>query len=92
MHQTLSKAKGNKMKNIKAYDKFLRGMECFFRVNRQDNTKARILLEQSIKIDETSAIPFAIIGWTHLFDFHFSWSKSPLDSFEAPSSPPHSRL
>jgi len=72
----------DEIKNIKAYDKFLKGMECFFRVNRQDNAKARILLEQSIKIDETSAIPFAIIGWTHLFDFHFSWSKSPLDSFE----------
>jgi len=55
---------------------------CFFRVNRQHNAQARILLEQAVKIEKTSALLFAIIGWTHLFDFFFSWSESPLDSFE----------
>jgi len=69
----------DEIKSIKANDKFLRGLECFYRVNKQDNAQARILLEQAKKNEETSALLFAVIGWTHLVDFFYSWSESPFD-------------
>jgi adenylate cyclase len=71
----------DEFKDIKTADKWFKGLECFYRLNKQDIAKARILFEQAIKIEETSASLFAVIGWTHLFDFVYGWSESPLDSF-----------
>jgi len=73
---------GNELKNIKAVDKYMRGMECFFRVNRQNNAQAHNLFTQASKLDNRSAMLFALIGWTHLYDFVYSWGESPSISFE----------
>jgi len=72
----------DEIKNIKAFDKYLRGVECFYRTNRQHNTQARRFLEQAIKIEETSALLFATLGFIHIIDFIYSWGESPLVSFE----------
>ena len=71
----------DEIKNIKAYDKYLKGVECFYRINRQHNAQARKFFEQALKLEETSALLFAMLGWTHIFDFVYSWSESPLDIF-----------
>ena len=73
---------GHELKNIKAFDKYMRGMKCFFRVNRQHNAEARNFFMQASKLDNTSAMLFAVIGWTHLLDFFYGWGESPLLSFE----------
>ena len=71
----------DEIKNIKAFDKYLRGVECFYHANRQHNAQARRLFEQASKLEETSALPFAMLGFAHILDFIYSWSESPLVSF-----------
>jgi adenylate cyclase len=68
--------------NIQAYDRLTRGAECFSRVNEKDNKQARQFLKEAISLDKASAMQYAMLGFTHMFDFIFRWSKSPLQSFE----------
>jgi adenylate cyclase len=72
----------DEINNLKAYDKYLRGIECFYRVNRQDNAQARKFIKQALILEETSSLLFSMLGWTHVFDFLNNWSEYPLVSFE----------
>jgi len=72
----------DEINNLKAYDKYLRGLECFYRVNRQDNAQARKFIKQALILEETSSLLFSMLGWTHVFDFLYNWSEYPLISFE----------
>jgi len=67
--------------NIQAYDKHSRGLECFFRFTKQDNEKARLFLEQGIKIEETSALIHSMLGYTHWMASLSNWSDSPIETF-----------
>jgi len=72
----------DEINNLKAFDKYLRGLECFYRVNRQDNAQARKFIKQALNLEETSSILFSMLGWTHVFDFINNWSEYPLVSLE----------
>jgi len=72
---------GTDLRNIQAYDKYSRGLKCFLRFNKQDNAKARRFFEQTIKLEETSAQPHAMLGFSNMSDFQFNWSDSPAESF-----------
>ena len=67
--------------NIQAYDALARGLDCFYRFNKQDNYQARLLFEQAYQLDENYAFAVALIGWAHVSDFFFNWSDNPLESF-----------
>jgi len=69
-------------KNIKAYDKFMRGCERFYRNNQRDNIQARQFFEEAINIDHAYALAQALLGYTYFCDLVFGWSKSPVYSFE----------
>lgn len=68
--------------NIQAYDKLVRGGECFLRTNEKDNKQARQFFKEAINLDKAFAMPYAMLGFTHMLDLVFKWSKSPLQSFE----------
>jgi len=68
--------------NIQAYDRFVRGSECFLRINEKDNKQARQFYKEAISLDKAFAMPYAMLGFTHMFDLVFKWSESPLQSFE----------
>jgi adenylate cyclase len=68
--------------NIQAYDRHVRGNECVFRVNEKDNKQARQFFKEAINLDKASAMSYAMLGFTHMFDLIFRWGKSPLQSFE----------
>jgi adenylate cyclase len=68
--------------NIQAFDRQMRGIECFFRINEKDNKQARQLFKEAISLDKASAMSHALLGFTHILDLLFRWSKSPLQSFE----------
>jgi adenylate cyclase len=68
--------------DIKAYDKFMRGMECFLRYTKEGNIQARKYLNDALEIDPRAAMSYVIIGFSHLIDVAFGWSKSPLVAFE----------
>jgi len=69
-------------KNIQAFDKQMRGVECVYRLNEKDNNQARHFFIEAINIDNTSAMPYAMLGFTHIIDLWYGWNKSPLQSFK----------
>jgi adenylate cyclase len=68
--------------NIQAFEKFVRGQDCYFRVNEKDNKQARHFFEEAINIDKVYSLAYILLGYTHLSDLLFGWSKSPIESFE----------
>jgi adenylate cyclase len=70
-----------KVVNINAYDKLMRGMECFYHFNEKDNAQARKLFMDAINIDNNYDMPFVMVGFTHIVDLMFGWSEDPITSF-----------
>ncbi len=68
--------------NIKAYDMHMRGADCFIRINKRDNKQAQFFFKEAISIDAKYAMPYAMLGFTHVLDFLYGWSESPIKSFE----------
>ncbi|MBW2635403.1 MAG: tetratricopeptide repeat protein, partial [Deltaproteobacteria bacterium] len=68
--------------NIRAYDRCMRGNEYFFRFNEKDHKQAQRFYKEALKIDKAYAFAYAMLGFTHIFDFIFGWSSSPIKSFE----------
>ena len=66
--------------NIKAYDKYMRGLECSNRINEHDNAKARNYFEQAFKLDESSALIYVGLGFTYIWDFFYNWGDSPKEA------------
>jgi adenylate cyclase len=69
-------------KSIKALDKLMRGNDYFFHNNEKDNKQAQQFYKEATNIDKNYAAAHAMLGFTHIFDLLFEWSKSPLKSFE----------
>jgi len=63
--------------NLAAYDAFLRGEERFYRYARATNREARALFQKAIGLDPEFARAYAMLGWTHAFDFMNGWSDTP---------------
>jgi adenylate cyclase len=68
--------------NIRAFDKHMRGTDCFHRYNEKDNKQARHFFKEAINIDNGSAMAYIMLGYTHIIDLAFGWSESPMKSFE----------
>jgi TolB-like protein/Tfp pilus assembly protein PilF len=66
--------------NLKAYLKFLQGRDYFFRMNREDNIRARQMLEEAIALDPGYSAPYSALAHTHIMDFWLRTSKSPKQS------------
>jgi len=68
--------------NIQAYDKFMRGLERFWRFNEKDTKQARLFFGEAINIDKDYALAYILLGFAHMLDIALGWSKSPIESFE----------
>jgi len=68
--------------SIQAFDKYVKGLECFLRTNEKDNKHARHFFKETINIDKGFALAYIMLGYTHLMDLIYRWSKSPIESFE----------
>ena len=66
--------------NIKAFEAFMKGHDCFNRQNKEDNAQARAYYQKSLVIDP-SVITHVMIGFTHLIDLMYGWSESQIESF-----------
>ena len=67
--------------SIKAYDRYMRGNECFLKVNQKDNEQARQYFEEAINIDSKYAYAYTSLCNTHNCDLAFGWSKDQIKSF-----------
>ncbi len=68
--------------NLKALECFWRAEGHFFRWVKEDNALARQWAEKAVELDPKFAGAWALMGWTHLFEVIFGWSKSPAQSME----------
>jgi len=64
-------------RNMAAYEYFLRGTEHFFQYARNSNQEAREFFIKTIELDDQYARAYAMLGWTHAFDFMNGWSDLP---------------
>ena len=71
-------AKGTK--NLEAYMKLMQGREYYFKQNRESNSLARRLAEETIALDPQYAEAYALLGATHHSDVWLGTSLSPKDS------------
>jgi len=68
--------------NLAAYETFLRGEESFYHYSQAHNVRARELFEQAIGLDPAFARAYAMLAWTHVFDFMNGWSDRPQRSLD----------
>jgi len=68
--------------NIQAYDMYQRGSECFHRYNEKENKQARNYFMEAINLDKSCAMYYCLLGYTHIMDLGYNWSKSSVESFE----------
>jgi len=59
-----------------AYEQFLQGEALFYRYARTSNRAARALFERALVLDPDYARAYAMLAWTHTFDFMNGWSDS----------------
>jgi len=68
--------------SIQAYDMLMRGNDYQFRGNAIDVKQARHFYKEAIKFDKTFAFAYSMLGGTHIFDFAYGWSNSPIESLQ----------
>jgi len=69
-------------KNLQAWGYAVRGYSLMQRYTKEDNAKARELLEQAVKLDPEYAWAWTFLAWTHWIDARFRFSKSRTESFK----------
>jgi adenylate cyclase len=68
--------------NLKAYLKYLQAYEKWIQMNKESNSLARQLAEESIALDPDYAMAYVILAATHMMDVFLGSSKSPKDSIK----------
>ena len=68
--------------NLKALECFWRAEEHFFRFAKEGNAAAHQWTQKAVELDPKFAGAWALMGWTHLFDVIYGWSKSPDQSMK----------
>ncbi|WP_372682548.1 adenylate/guanylate cyclase domain-containing protein [Desulfosarcina sp.] len=71
-----------KTKNIKAYEKFLKAWEYYWRRTEADILQAKKLAQETIELDPEYGDAYLLLGWTHLDDIWFYRTKSREKSLE----------
>jgi adenylate cyclase len=61
--------------SLTAFDYLLQGRDLLYRFNREDNAKARELLEKAIALDPDYAEPHAFLSKTYLIDWFGGWAR-----------------
>jgi TolB-like protein len=66
--------------NLQSYDLFLQGSVAFQRFSKDDTFLARKLFERAIDLDSAFSRAYAMLAWTHVFEYTNGWSQMPQDS------------
>ena len=73
---------GRAGENLDSFLKVLQGRAYFYRFNKGSNLQARQMFEETIALDPKNATAYMMLGWTHLIEVWFGWTKSPGKSME----------
>jgi adenylate cyclase len=81
-HGEQARAYAKTTDNLEAWSCGVKGNCLLDRFNREDNVKARELLETAIKLDPGYVLAYVWLGATHTAAAAYGWSASPADSFK----------
>jgi adenylate cyclase len=66
-------AQTTRPKNVQAFDCFMRGLDSWDLLTKEDNLRAREYLEEAIRLDPGFAKAFSKLAWTHISDAIEGW-------------------
>ena len=72
----------NATTNLRAWEKFLQGLDYIYRFTKEDNATARRLFEEAITLDPKYGLAYACLGWTHFYDARFGWVEARAESIK----------
>jgi adenylate cyclase len=72
----------NRTKSIEAYDRFMRGVECFYNFTKNDFDQAELFFNEAINIDKSFAFPYVMLGTTLFLKIFYGWCESVIETFE----------
>ncbi|NIO04019.1 MAG: tetratricopeptide repeat protein [Proteobacteria bacterium] len=81
-HGEQARAYAKSTDNLEAWSYGVKGNYLLDRFNKEDNVKARKLLEAAIKLDAGYVLAYVWLGATHTADGAYGWSESPVDSWK----------
>jgi len=81
-HGEQARAYAKTTDNLEAWSYGVRGNDLLDKFNKEDNVKARGLLEAAIKLDPGYVLAYVWLGATHTSAAAYGWSESPVDSFK----------
>ncbi len=81
-YQSLGQSSPIQTKNIKAYEKFLKGFEIYFRRTEENILHARKIFEEVIALDPEYGAAYAMLGHTYLDDIWFHRTKDRAKSLQ----------
>ena len=67
---------GQGTENLEAWANVTKGEALFRRFTKDDNAKARVLLEDAVRLDPGYSTAWSVLGSTHWADARFAWSES----------------
>jgi adenylate cyclase len=74
--------RGRGTDNLESYLKLKQGNYKLLMFNKNDNAAARQLFKEAIALDPEFADAYSLLGYTHVWDAKFGWSRSPKESFD----------
>jgi adenylate cyclase len=81
-HGEQARAYAKTTNNLEAWSCGVKGNDLLDRYNREDNLKARELLETAITLDPGYVLAYVWLGATHAAAASYGWSASPAESFK----------
>jgi adenylate cyclase len=81
-HGEQARAYAKTTDNLEAWSYGVRGNYLLDKFNKEDNVKARELLETAIELDPGYVLAYVWLGATHTAAAAYGWSASPADSFK----------
>jgi len=81
-YESLGRSSPIQTKNLKAYEKFLKGAERYFRRTEEDILHARKIFKEAIALDPEYGAPYVMLGWTHLDDIWYHRTKDRAKSLQ----------
>jgi adenylate cyclase len=73
----------SKTDNLEAWGNHIKGSTYFEQYTKHNNSKARQLYEQAVKLDPDWEIAWTMLAWTHWAEVRFGWSESPVESIKS---------
>jgi adenylate cyclase len=75
-------ARRKRTDRLEAYEYYMLGHEHKYRFAKDDMTMARQMAEKAISLDPGYSRAYALLAWTHFFDWWWGWSDSAAESAE----------